>query len=65
MDALNKTRQSIVNTITAEAIEEVEKNFPIDSNKVLVIGKEGWNARCYWNCCFKVSGKVLPAHNCL
>lgn len=44
MDALNKTRQSIVNTITAEAIEEVEKNYPIDSNHVLVIGREGWNA---------------------
>ncbi|MEH7332749.1 single-stranded-DNA-specific exonuclease RecJ [Neobacillus drentensis] len=44
MDDLNKTRQSIVNTITLEAIEEVEQNYPIDSNKVLVIGKEGWNA---------------------
>ena len=44
MDALNKTRQSIVNEITAEAIEIVEKNYPVDSNKVLVIGKEGWNA---------------------
>ncbi|MBM7651793.1 single-stranded-DNA-specific exonuclease RecJ [Neobacillus cucumis] len=44
MDNLNKTRQEIVNTITAEAIEEVEKNFPIDTNKVLVIGREGWNA---------------------
>ncbi|MGX6442876.1 single-stranded-DNA-specific exonuclease RecJ [Neobacillus sp. K501] len=44
MDALNKTRQSIVNEITAEAIEEVESKFPIDKNSVLVIGKEGWNA---------------------
>ncbi|MFL6554975.1 MAG: single-stranded-DNA-specific exonuclease RecJ [Bacillus sp. (in: firmicutes)] len=44
MDALNKSRQSIVNSITTEALEEVEKNFPIESNKVLVIGKEGWNA---------------------
>ena len=44
MDELNKTRQSIVNSITHEAIEEVEKNYPIDSNSVLVIGKEGWNA---------------------
>ncbi|WP_342432428.1 single-stranded-DNA-specific exonuclease RecJ [Neobacillus sp. FSL H8-0543] len=44
MDALNKQRQSIVNSITIEAIEEVENNFPIDSNSVLVIGKEGWNA---------------------
>jgi len=44
MDALNKTRQAIVNTITAEAIEEVDKNFPIETNKVLIVGKEGWNA---------------------
>jgi single-stranded-DNA-specific exonuclease len=44
MDELNKTRQSIVNSITTEAIEEVERNYPIDSNSVLVIGKEGWNA---------------------
>ncbi|MEH7273635.1 single-stranded-DNA-specific exonuclease RecJ [Neobacillus vireti] len=44
MDELNKTRQSIVNSITQEAIEEVEKNYSIDSNSVLVIGKEGWNA---------------------
>jgi single-stranded-DNA-specific exonuclease len=44
MDELNKTRQSIVNSITLEAIEEVERNFPIHSNSVLVIGKEGWNA---------------------
>jgi single-stranded-DNA-specific exonuclease len=44
MDELNKTRQSIVNSITLEAIEEVEKNYSIDTNSVLVIGKEGWNA---------------------
>lgn len=44
MEALNKSRQSIVNSITGEAIEEVERNYPIDTNKVLVIGKEGWNA---------------------
>ncbi|CAH2717209.1 hypothetical protein BACCIP111895_04399 [Neobacillus rhizosphaerae] len=44
MDALNKTRQAIVNSITNEAIEEVEKNYPIATNKILVIGKEGWNA---------------------
>ncbi len=43
MDGLNKTRQSIVNTITTEAFEMVERNFPIETNKVLVIGKEGWN----------------------
>ncbi|MCM3765411.1 single-stranded-DNA-specific exonuclease RecJ [Neobacillus niacini] len=44
MDELNKLRQSIVNTITEEAIEEVEAKFSDPANKVLVIGREGWNA---------------------
>ncbi|MCA1056276.1 single-stranded-DNA-specific exonuclease RecJ [Rossellomorea aquimaris] len=44
IDALNKERQSIVNTMTQEAIEMVEKDFPLDENAVLVIGKEGWNS---------------------
>jgi single-stranded-DNA-specific exonuclease len=44
MESLNKERQEIVNSITAQAIEEVETNYPIETNKVLVIGKEGWNA---------------------
>ncbi|MBL4951273.1 single-stranded-DNA-specific exonuclease RecJ [Neobacillus sp. YIM B02564] len=44
MEALNKSRQALVNTMTEEAIAEVETHYPIDSNKVLVIGKEGWNA---------------------
>lgn len=44
MDDLNKQRQAIVNAITEEAIKEVEENFPISQNSVLVIGKEGWNA---------------------
>jgi single-stranded-DNA-specific exonuclease len=43
MESLNKARQTIVNTITAEAIEEVENHYPVDQNNVLVIGKEGWN----------------------
>ncbi|ALC89825.1 recombinase RecJ [Bacillus sp. FJAT-18017] len=44
MDSLNKERQAIVQSITLEAIEQVEKEFPPDSNKVLVVGKEGWHA---------------------
>jgi single-stranded-DNA-specific exonuclease len=44
MDELNKLRQSIVNSITEEAITEVEANYSESSNKVLVIGREGWNA---------------------
>lgn len=43
IDLLNKERQKIVSTITDEAIEEVEKRFPISDNSVLVIAKEGWN----------------------
>ncbi|AIM15729.1 MULTISPECIES: single-stranded-DNA-specific exonuclease RecJ [Neobacillus] len=44
MEALNRERQAIVNLITEEAINEVERNYPIETNKVLVLGKEGWNA---------------------
>jgi single-stranded-DNA-specific exonuclease len=44
MDELNKLRQSIVNSITEEAIADVEANYSEASNKVLVIGREGWNA---------------------
>jgi single-stranded-DNA-specific exonuclease len=43
IEELNKQRQSIVNEITEDAIKEVEENFPIGENRVLVIGKEGWN----------------------
>ncbi|MCA0992802.1 single-stranded-DNA-specific exonuclease RecJ [Pseudalkalibacillus hwajinpoensis] len=45
IDALNKNRQELVNTMTKEAIEEVETNYISDeSNRVLIIAKEGWNA---------------------
>ncbi|WP_059171252.1 single-stranded-DNA-specific exonuclease RecJ [Bacillus sp. FJAT-27445] len=44
MDRLNKERQSIVQEITAEAIEQVDRDYPPDANKVLVVGNEGWNA---------------------
>jgi len=43
IDALNKERQKLVNTITEEAIEEIETHFPIEQYPVLVIAKEGWN----------------------
>ncbi|PFG14061.1 single-stranded-DNA-specific exonuclease RecJ [Bacillus sp. es.036] len=45
IDTLNKNRQELVNTMTKEAIEEVETNYISDeSNRVLIIAKEGWNA---------------------
>ena len=45
IDALNKNRQELVNTMTKEAIEEVESKYLSDeSNRVLIIAKEGWNA---------------------
>ncbi|MFB4163786.1 single-stranded-DNA-specific exonuclease RecJ [Alteribacillus sp. JSM 102045] len=43
IDSLNKERQNIVNEMTNEAIEEVENNFPPENNKVIVVGKQGWN----------------------
>ena len=45
IDALNKNRKELVNTMTTEAIEEVETKYLSDeSNRVLIIAKEGWNA---------------------
>ena len=43
IDMLNKERQSIVKEMTQEAIEEVEKNYPLETNPVLIIAREGWN----------------------
>jgi len=43
IDLLNKERQKLVNTMTEEAIEEVNTRFPIEQNPVLVIAREGWN----------------------
>jgi single-stranded-DNA-specific exonuclease len=45
IDQINKTRQSIVNEITEEAIKMVEESLTNDENqKVIVIGKENWNS---------------------
>ncbi|WP_409301889.1 single-stranded-DNA-specific exonuclease RecJ [Peribacillus sp. SCS-155] len=44
IDALNKERQEIVAEISEAAIKEVEANFPLSENSVIVVGKEGWNA---------------------
>ncbi|MCF6408629.1 single-stranded-DNA-specific exonuclease RecJ [Pseudalkalibacillus salsuginis] len=43
IDAVNKERQDLVNGITKEAVEIVEKQYPPDDNSVLVIAKEDWN----------------------
>jgi single-stranded-DNA-specific exonuclease len=43
IEQLNKERKELVNTITEEALQMVEQNFPIEENNFLVIGKEGWN----------------------
>jgi single-stranded-DNA-specific exonuclease len=44
IDGINKERQQIVNDMTEEAFELIDRSFPLDENKVLVIAKEGWNA---------------------
>ncbi|WP_374054384.1 single-stranded-DNA-specific exonuclease RecJ [Rossellomorea sp. FM04394] len=43
IDSLNKERQAIVSQMTEEAVEMVENDFPLNDNRALVIGKEGWN----------------------
>ncbi|MFX3624529.1 MAG: single-stranded-DNA-specific exonuclease RecJ [Ectobacillus sp.] len=43
INGLNKLRQEIVQEIAAEAIREVEEHYPPESNRVLVVAKEGWN----------------------
>ncbi|MEK5390613.1 single-stranded-DNA-specific exonuclease RecJ [Margalitia sp. FSL K6-0131] len=43
IDGINKERQSIVNDITKDAISMIEAEFDLQENKVIVIGKEGWN----------------------
>ncbi|MFE0503562.1 single-stranded-DNA-specific exonuclease RecJ [Peribacillus butanolivorans] len=44
IDDINKARQAMVAAMAEEAIQEVEENFPPESNGVLIIGREGWNA---------------------
>ncbi|NMH69832.1 single-stranded-DNA-specific exonuclease RecJ [Bacillus sp. RO3] len=43
IDNINKERQAIVSQMTEEAVEMVENEYPLHDNRVLVIGKEGWN----------------------
>ncbi|MGC4375846.1 single-stranded-DNA-specific exonuclease RecJ [Fictibacillus sp. Mic-4] len=43
IDQMNKSRQTIVNEMTKEAIDVVESNFPLEENRVLVVAKEDWN----------------------
>ncbi|MFE4425981.1 single-stranded-DNA-specific exonuclease RecJ [Peribacillus butanolivorans] len=44
IDDINKERQAMVAAMAEEAIQEVEENYPPESNGVLIIGREGWNA---------------------
>ncbi|TDL34439.1 single-stranded-DNA-specific exonuclease RecJ [Jeotgalibacillus sp. S-D1] len=43
IDTMNKERKSIVSEITEQAIKQVEENYSLEENRVLVIAKEGWN----------------------
>ncbi|MEH7390039.1 single-stranded-DNA-specific exonuclease RecJ [Bacillus sp. JJ1503] len=43
IEQMNKERQALVSNIAEKAIRQVEENYPIDENAVLVIGQEGWN----------------------
>ncbi|WP_078428976.1 single-stranded-DNA-specific exonuclease RecJ [Alkalihalobacterium alkalinitrilicum] len=43
IDQLNKERKAIVDEMAKEAIAQVETQFPPSDNRVLIVGKEGWN----------------------
>jgi single-stranded-DNA-specific exonuclease len=43
LEELNQKRQTLVAEMTKEAMEMIERSFPLFQNKVLVIGKEHWN----------------------
>lgn len=43
IEQMNKERQALVSEIAEEAIKQVEENYPISENAVLVVGQEGWN----------------------
>ncbi|WP_338451505.1 single-stranded-DNA-specific exonuclease RecJ [Niallia oryzisoli] len=44
IEQLNKDRKELVNSITEEAVQMVEQQYPIEENSFLIVGKEGWNA---------------------
>jgi len=44
IDLINKERQTIVTEITKAAIKQVEEQYPIDQNSVIIVGDYGWNA---------------------
>lgn len=43
IEQMNKDRKELVKTMTEEAIQMVEEQFPVSDNNFLVIGKENWN----------------------
>ncbi|MGE5704427.1 MAG: single-stranded-DNA-specific exonuclease RecJ, partial [Clostridia bacterium] len=43
LDQLNQERQELVQQMADEAIAMVEREFPPQTNSVLVVAKEGWN----------------------
>ncbi|MGM7683010.1 single-stranded-DNA-specific exonuclease RecJ [Cytobacillus sp. Hm23] len=44
IDLLNKQRQQLVNKTTEEAIKQVEEQYPLEENAVLIVADEGWNS---------------------
>lgn len=44
INELNKERKEIVEQAAEEAIREIEEHYPLETNHVLIIGKEGWSS---------------------
>lgn len=43
IDRINRERKALVKDITAEAVDEIEKNYPPEENSVFILAREGWN----------------------
>lgn len=44
IDDLNNERKTLVESMTKEAVEEVETNFPVEDNPFIIVAGKGWNA---------------------
>ncbi len=54
-----------MNETAEEAILEVEENYPLETNHVLIVGKEGWNPGIVGIVASKLVETFLPTDHCV
>ena len=64
IEQLNKDRKELVNTISEEAIQMVEQNFPTKENSSSSHWERRLESWCHWDCCIKTGRKVLSTNDC-